>query len=340
MAKKATRGVHGNGTIRQRSDGRWEARYTVGRDPGTGKQVQRSIYGSTQKEVALKLRQITTEIDEGTYTEPCRLTVGEWLNIWTENYIGNVKDRTQELYRNNVKVHIRPALGCIRLSKLTTDDIQSFYNGMMKSDHPLTPKTIKNIHGVLHRALEQAVKLGHIKINPSDNVTLPKQVRPELTPLTDEHLTDFINATKGHLYENVFLVDLFTGMRRSELIGLTWNDIDFDRGIITISRQLIPARVDAESIFMPTKNDRIRVIAPAQCVMDILRKQKELQEQMERAAQEAWSNPDGLVFTNEFGRHLAHNTVYHHFKRIAAKIGMPTARLHDAPDIIGLNQTR
>ena len=329
MAKRANRGVQGNGSIRQRSNGTWEGRYTAGRDPKTGKQVQRSVYGKTQKEVAQKLRQINTEMDEGTYTEPCRLTVGEWLDIWTEKYIGNVKERTQELYRNNVEVRIKPALGSIKLSKLTTDQIQSFYNGLMKGERAITPKTVKNIHGVLHRALVQAVKLGYIRLNPADNVTLPKQTKPELTPLTDEHLTDFINAIKGHPYENFFLVDLFTGMRRSELIGLTWGDIDFDRGTITISRQLIPARKNIESKFTPTKNGKVRVIAPAQSVMDILRRQKEQQERMAEIAQEAWSNPEGFVFTNEFGRHLAHNTVYHHFKRIVEKIGMPNVRLHD-----------
>lgn len=329
MAKRATKGTKGNGTIRQRPDGRWEARYMAGHDPRTGKQIQRSIYGATQKEVALKLRQVTSEIDDGDYREPCKMTLSEWLYIWTEMYIGNVKERTQALYRNNVEVRIKPALGSIKLCRLTTNQIQAFYNDMLTGEHAITPKTVKNIHGVLHRALGQAVKLGYIRVNPSDNVTLPKINAPELTPLTGDHLTDFIKAIKGHPYEYFYLVDLFTGMRRSEIIGLTWGDIDFEHGTITISRQLPPARDGIESKFVPTKNSKVRVIAPADSVMELLMTQRRKQEEMTAAAQEAWSNPEGFVFTNEFGRHLAHNTVYHHFKRIVAKIGVPDVRLHD-----------
>ena len=83
MARKSnTRGAQGGGTIRQRKDGRWEARYTVGRDPGSGKQVQRSVYGATQQEVRKKLAQLTAALDAGTYKEPCKMTVGQWLDIW------------------------------------------------------------------------------------------------------------------------------------------------------------------------------------------------------------------------------------------------------------------
>ena len=96
MARKSnTRGAQGAGTIRQRKDGRWEARYTVGRDPGTGKQIQRSVYGATQQEVRKKLAQLTTAIDSGTYKEPCKMTVGQWLDIWMANYMGGVKPSTQ-----------------------------------------------------------------------------------------------------------------------------------------------------------------------------------------------------------------------------------------------------
>ena len=113
MAKKTTKGARGNGTIRQRSNGTWEARFTVGRDPGTGKQVQRSIYGKTQKEVAQKLRQITSEIDEGTYKEPCHYTVSEWMDIWLSEYTGNVKVLTFECYKSHIENHIKPDIGSV-----------------------------------------------------------------------------------------------------------------------------------------------------------------------------------------------------------------------------------
>ena len=128
MARKSNRGAQGAGTIRQRKDGRWEARYTVGRDPGTGKQVQRSVYGATQREVRTKLAQLTVEIDSGTYKEPCKMKLGEWLDIWTADYLNDVKPRTIESYTEQIKNHIKPALGAVKLETLTTPAIQRFYN--------------------------------------------------------------------------------------------------------------------------------------------------------------------------------------------------------------------
>lgn len=125
--KSNTRSAQGSGTIRQRKDGRWEARYTVGRDPGTGKQVQRSVYGATQQEVRKKLAQLTTALDNGTYKEPCKMTVGQWLDIWMEDYMGGVKPSTAFLYGEQIRLHIRPALGAIKLEALNTHTVQGLY---------------------------------------------------------------------------------------------------------------------------------------------------------------------------------------------------------------------
>lgn len=236
MANKPTKGARGNGTIRQRSDGRWEARYTVGHDPGTGKQVQRSIYGASQKEVAQKLRQVTSEIDDGTYREPCRMTLGRWLDIWAKEYTNNVKELTLAAYRSQIRNHIKPALGAIKLTALTTENIQSYCNQLICGKKPLAPKTIKNIHGVLHKALSKAVALGYIRFNPADNVTLPRIEKPQIKPLTDENVALFINAIKGNKYEYLYLTDLFTGMRMGEILGLTWDSIDFEQGTITVNK--------------------------------------------------------------------------------------------------------
>lgn len=120
MPRKASRNAQGGGTIRQRSDGRWEARYTVGRDPGTGKQIQRSIYGATQKEVRQRLQQITMDIDEGTYTAPSRLTVEEWLNTWLNDYLLDVKPRTIQKYSSTVRNRLIPNLGIWEKSNFAT----------------------------------------------------------------------------------------------------------------------------------------------------------------------------------------------------------------------------
>lgn len=172
MARKSnTRGAQGAGTIRQRKDGRWEARYTVGRDPGTRKQIQRSVYGATQQEVRKKLAQLTTAIDSGTYKEPCKMTVGQWLDIWMANYMGGVKPSTAFLYGEQIRLYIKPALGAVKLEALNTHTIQGFYNGLSierEGGKALSPKSVKNIHGILHKALQQAVAVGYIRFNPAD----------------------------------------------------------------------------------------------------------------------------------------------------------------------------
>ena len=132
MSGKTTRGASGGGTIRKRSDGRWEARYTLGFDPKTGKQIQKSIYGKTQKEVRQKLSKVNTEIDEGTYAEPSKMKLAVWLDQWLRDYIGNVKGSTVKSYQDHVRINIKPYLGEVPLSKLTTSMVQGMYNELLR----------------------------------------------------------------------------------------------------------------------------------------------------------------------------------------------------------------
>lgn len=330
MAKRATRSANGCGSIRKRKDGKWEARVTLGRDEETGRQLQKSVYGRTQTEVAKKMRELTVSFDMGLYVKQRTTTVSEWLDIWLDEYTIGITERTRALYSSNIRIHLKPALGSVKLTALSYEQVQRFLNSLAKGAKPLSPKTIKNIHGVLHKALSQAVRLGYIKTNPSSNVMFPKCYAPELTPLTDENLLEFINAIKGHPHEDLYLVDLFTGMRRSEIIGLTWDCVDFKNGVITVKRQLTPLKDGSrEYHFTPTKNGKTRTIYPADTVMEILERCRTKQAEQAARAGEAWSNPDGFVFTDDLGHHLSHMTVYNRFKKVVRSIGMPNVRLHD-----------
>lgn len=135
MARKSTRNAQGSGTIRQRSDGRWECRYTVGRDPGTGKQIQKSIYGNTQAEVRKKLAQAVAALDTGDYFEPSKMTLARWVEIWLEEYTGDKKYLTVKHYKAQCRTHIVPGLGAVKLSELTTPQIQAFYNKQIGRAH-------------------------------------------------------------------------------------------------------------------------------------------------------------------------------------------------------------
>lgn len=201
----------------------YEARYTVGIDPGTGKQIQKSISGKTQREVTRRLKEITTSIDTGTYLPSCKLTVSEWLNTWISEYTADWKPLTVCNYSKQIKKHLIPRLGAAKLEDLDTHTIQLFYNSLTKSG--LAPKTVKNIHGVLHAALEQAISNGYIHKNPTAGCKLPKVVRPEIKPLEPEEIAQMLKEAKKDAYDNLFIVAMFTGMRQGELLGLSWDNV-------------------------------------------------------------------------------------------------------------------
>lgn len=328
MARKS---AAGSGTIRKKPvirNGKeyiyWEARYTAGYDPGTGKQIQRSITGKTQKEVSRKLKEATTALDAGTYNAPNKMTVAEWMDLWSADYLGGVKPLTVSTYQSSIKMHIKPCLGAIRLDALTPHKIQEFYNSLTVS-----PKTVKNIHGVLHKALDQAVANRYIRFNPADSCVLPRVVRKEIKPLESDQIAAFLQAVRGDPFEDLFLVTLFTGLREGEILGLTWDCVDLDNGILTINKQLIAARGTKEKYQLaPTKNSKARTITVAPSVRDILRRVKCHQLENRLKYGECWTDT-GFVFTTELGEHLIHYTVYSHYKRIAAQIGCPDSRFHD-----------
>ena len=337
--KTMGRAANGNGSIRKKTVTRngkeytyWEARVTTGYDPGTGKQIQESITGKTQKDVAQKMREMALDVANGTYRPPSKKTVGEWLDEWLENYLGDVRPYTVLNYTQHVNNHIKPALGKVRLDKLDAQTIQRFYNdlGTAHGDKPgLSPKTIKCIHGIFHKALQQAIELGYLRSNPTSACKRPKVEQGEIKPLDNEAANAFMEAIKGHRFENVYLVTMFTGLRRGEVCGMTWDCVDLDRGTIFINKQLqqVPGH-SGEFRLTPTKNGKGRPITPAATVIEALKRQKAWQDEARLKAGPDWQE-EGLVFTNEVGHRLSPNTVYHNYKRLVASIGLPKARLHD-----------
>ena len=329
----------GTGSIRKKTVCRkgktyeyWEGRCTVGYDPGTGRQIQRSITGKTQKEVSQKLRKMTMEVDEGTYRAPSDLTVGQWLDIWSEEYLSNIKESTAFIYRENIRLYLKPGLGAIKLESLSPPDIQRFYNTLGRQGAKrgaFSAKTIKNIHGVLHQALKQAVAVGYLRVNPSDACTLPRVIHRQIQPLEEEQVRKFLTAIQGHRHELLYKVALFTGMREGELLGLMWDCVDFEHGTIRVDKQLQRHREKGGGYYLcPTKNSKARLIAAAPSVMALLRRRKREQTAQRLAVGPGWQDT-GLVFTNELGERLSYRTAYDCYKRIMAEIGCPHARFHD-----------
>lgn len=326
----------GNGTIRKKTVTRngteytyWEARYTYGTDPGTGKQRQRSITGKTQKEVARKLKEVTSTIDKGTYIAPEKMTLAAWLNIWETTYLGSVKPYTQATYKSLIANHIKPGLGAARLDQLNPHTIQQFVNGLTEREKPLSPKTVKNIHGVLHAALKQAATLHYIAYNPADNTNLPRRVKPEMMVLDETSTAAFLRAVEGHKYELLYKVTLFTGMREGEALGLTWDRVGFDTGTILIDRQIQKEqKKGGQYRFVPPKNDKARTIKPPLFVMQLLRTQRARQAEQRLRAGDLWEDK-GLVFTSESGGNIPVTTMYKDYKKVVESIGLPDLRFHD-----------
>lgn len=348
---KKKRGVKGGGSIRQREkDGIWEGRFTLGYDSKTGKTISRSVYGKTKEDVRNKLTAAIAARDKGTYRDPSKMKLSDWLDIWQREFLVDVKDSTRYLYNKQINYYIVPALGSMKLKDLTTHDIQSFYNSLAEGRDgkpPLSWKSVLNIHSILHRALQQLVintssNAEGLSVNPADACKLRRKNSAEYEkehqkpfkkhPLDDESMVRFMDALQGHPYETLFLVDLFTGARQGELLGLTWDCIDFEDGSILIEKQL--QRVNGTKggyALNPTKTDNIRTIVPPGFVMDLLRKQRARQAEWKLKAGPCWEG-DALgdfVFADELGHHLIHRTVYNQFVKIIDEAGLPKMRFHD-----------
>ena len=252
------RATNGSGMQpRKRKDGLWEARFIAGTDPKTGKQIRKSVYGKTAAEVAEKLRAATASVDAGTYLEPQRMFLRDWLDVWLSEYCGAIKPGTLKAYSDNVKNHIKPGLGTIRLCELQPHDVQHFINGLQRGDKPLSAKSVKNIHGVLCKALSEVLRIKYIASNPAAGAILPKVVREEI---------------QDNPSEAIFFVALNTGMRLSEILGLRWSRVNFIKGMIKVDAQLLVKRGkdSARELGLP-KNSKPRSFKAAPDVIDCLR---------------------------------------------------------------------
>ena len=341
-AKNKGKVSNGMGSIRKRSNGSYEVRYTEGFDL-SGKQIQRSKSFKTEREANEFRIKTLNQINEGTYVSPNQMPLKEWITIYLKRYTANLKDLTKKSYEDRLQLHVVPAIGNVKLCKLTSFVVQDFVDSLgRKTDkrNALSPKTIKCIHGVLHKVLNKAVSLGYLSKNPADDCTLPKVSRPDITPLSDSQTVEFLKAIKNDTYNQVYMLALFMGLRQGEILGLAWDCINWENNVITIKRQLIRKREckiventdddDKKYKITSVKDEDARYICVDDEIMDIFRTRLKEQNEQRRRAGDLWYEPfPNLVFENAFGKNFAHSTVRKHFKKSVAEIGLPEERFHN-----------
>ena len=323
MAKKR---ANGEGSIRKRKDGRWEGRYTAGHTP-EGKPIYRNVLGKTQAEVVEKLRKAIDESKGLDVAKAGQYTLGQWMRVWYENYASiKVRPSSHATYMGIIKNHIDPAIGDIPLTKLTTLDLQKFYRDLLtggrverkeseKKPKGLGPKTVRNIHQIISSALQLAIHQKLIAHNPAEGCALPRVERNEMKTLTADQLAAFLQEAKRTGVFEMYYLELATGLRRGELLGLKWQDVDFNQGIITVRRQI--SRINGTVVEAPLKTkNAYRVIPLGEQALAVL------QSQQEKTHSE-------YVFPSPNGGPISPDSVRNMLRRVLKRAGLPYVRFHD-----------
>lgn len=331
------RAPNGSGNIRLRPNGKYQARVTVGIDPQTGKYKYSFQTFDTETEARKWATGAQAEIDSGTYVKPSKQTMNEWLDIWLETCTDKLKD--VGMVKSRVKNYIRPYFGAFKAAFLSQTQILGTYNRIRKdyqkeNGKPISEKTIKNIHAQLSTIMQDFVNEGGRKENPCQFVSrrLPKAKQKEMPQLSEAEFIKVWELLPTTKYCNLFTLAFFSGMREGELLGLHWSDVDFENRRLFVCGQLRRPTAKGETYTLTTtKNEKSRVIYLIPPAIEALKQERELQDTHRRQTGSAWNEGEfpGLVFTNETGGHLVHQTVYHNFEKLIAKAGVTRIRLHD-----------
>ena len=318
----------GDGMVRKRDDGRWEGRIVIGHKKN-GAPMYKSVFGNTQKSTLNQLHQLIDLYRDVDLTEECRMTLGEWLDKWLDEYmLFKIKENTLDGYRAIVEHQIKRFLGDKQLAYLTTADIQKFYNKIRKEGrvkpHPLlgyalSDSVVRKIHMTLHEALEAAVKERFIVRNPTNGTTIPKKSYGEKQVLGDSQLDRFMEAIRQEPYwYDFFYVEIMTGLRRGEICGLKWSDIDFTAGTMSVRRSVGRISYGGIAIGETKTNAGTRKIIMPPSVAELLKTKKD-------NAINEWIFPHYMKPSDP----LHPDTAYNKLKSILKSVELPLIRFHD-----------
>ena len=311
------------GITRHKKSGLYMARYTV--EMPTGKK-RKTVYGKTREEAHEKLIEALSNRNKGLIFEGEDQTLSAYLDRWlngsTKSY---VKPSTFEGYELMIRNHIKPALGHKKLKVLAPDHVQYFYQ--QKLEAGLAPGTVRVMHGILHRALEQAVKWGVVPRNVCKATTSPKPNPEEIRPLDSEQAKRFLEASRGDRFEALYVLAVTAGLRVGELLGLKWEDVDLDAGALRVRRTR--SRAKTGPTFTAPKNGKGRQLRLTRRAVEALKSHKAAQNTERLKAGSLWVG-DNFVFCTHAGRPLDfRNLATASFKPLLKKAGLPDIRFHD-----------
>ena len=324
----AKRRANGEGSIRKRSDGRWEGRYTAGRNPETGKPVYKNVLGKTQAEVKAKLKAAIESSADIDVMKAEQYTTGQWMDVWFENCAKiKVRPSSHQTYRGYIDNHIKPNIGDIPLGKLSSLHLQKLYKKLLAGgrverieakNQPkgLSAKTVRNINQVISSAMDFARNQKLISSNPTDGCALPKLEHKEMKTLPVEQLTSFLREAKESGVFELYYIELATGLRRGELLGLKWEDIDLAQGSLRVQRQI--ARINGEVIEGPLKTkNAYRTLPLSADAVGVLQEQRK----------KGGSSP--YVFPSPTGGPISPDSVLHMLHRVLKRAGLSKVRFRD-----------
>ncbi len=309
------------GHIVKRYKGSYSIVLNLGTDPATGKRKQQWISVKGTKKVAEKrLAEMLHQLDTGMFMKPGKITLADYLKQWLKDYCwANLAPRTAEGYESIVHCHLIPSLGQIPLTQLKPEHLQHVYSDKLAAE--LSHRTVRYIHVTLHKALQDAVRLGIIVRNPADAVKPPKVQRQEIRTMSESDIHLFLEFAKSTSYYALFYMALFTGMRRSELLALRWSDVDLILCQLSVTRALHQLQ-DGSRIFRQPKTAKgRRLISLSPSTTILLREHREQQEEMRQALGSTLTEDD-LVFCHVDGKPLLPNSVSHAWTKLACRTGL------------------
>lgn len=303
------------GGVRQRPDGKWEGRYYApdGR--------RRSVYGATMREVQEKLRGALTASARGERIPDQRRTTAAWLETWLATDVRpRLRPQTVTSYEGIVSRYIVPAIGRVPVARLTVEDVAR----MLRSIEQLSPRTRRYTLALLRTALARALEQGIVARNVAKLVKPPAQDRPERHPFTPEQMAGLFAATADDAIGPLLVLSATTGLRQGEALGLQWQDVDLDAGVLSVRHTLTPHT----RILAPTKTDRSRrtVHLPATAV-SALREQRRRQLELRLAAGHRWRE-QGFVFTTEIGTAIDARNVLRRYHEVRCELALPNVPWH------------